>query len=291
MKLSDFRKSDGQSQWGEDGIIEKIFSLIGTESKRVVDFGAADGRFMSNSFKLWHDLGWRAVLAEANDELFERLEAEVQNFHKVRCFHQLVTSIDDLIDDDPCDFLSVDVDGLEYHLLYSMKSRPRVICVEHNPTFPPHLKFVGYDGQGSSALALCDLLEARGYAFVTATLTNLFFVLEEEFGAFSRFDCSLVSNFDYSSLNYVVTDYSGNYDVKGVFPYGFSRHTQFDVEGIFPDHIAKYVLSDLNTQKMIWNRFSDFPAEKNAVNVFGVRREEDLPPPGQALVEQHEEVG
>ena len=40
------------SQQGEDGIIARIFELIGTDTKVAVDIGAYDGRITSNVLAL-----------------------------------------------------------------------------------------------------------------------------------------------------------------------------------------------------------------------------------------------
>jgi len=49
--LLDYRK-DVTSQTGEDGIIDKVFEIIGTQSKWCVEFGAYDGKFCSNTYNL-----------------------------------------------------------------------------------------------------------------------------------------------------------------------------------------------------------------------------------------------
>ena len=41
------------------------------------------------------------------------------------------------------DFISIDVDGADYHLWDSMiRYSPRVVVIEHNPSIPNHIEFV-----------------------------------------------------------------------------------------------------------------------------------------------------
>ena len=50
------------SQNGEDGIIDRIYSIIGTNSKIAVEFGAWDGFHLANSANLWsNDYSWNSV--------------------------------------------------------------------------------------------------------------------------------------------------------------------------------------------------------------------------------------
>lgn len=49
--LLDYRRNV-TSQCGEDGIIEKIFEMIGARNKWCVEFGAYDGKHLSNSYNL-----------------------------------------------------------------------------------------------------------------------------------------------------------------------------------------------------------------------------------------------
>src|SRR5581483_10712642 len=78
-KLSDF-KLNVFSQWGEDGIIQKIFNIIGVKSKICVEFGAADGFYFSNTANLWSkDPSWKAVLIECDPKFFSQLVTKVKN--------------------------------------------------------------------------------------------------------------------------------------------------------------------------------------------------------------------
>ena len=54
MKLIDY-KNNIYSENGEDGILEKIFSLLSPvldDNKWCVEFGAWDGKYASNTFRL-----------------------------------------------------------------------------------------------------------------------------------------------------------------------------------------------------------------------------------------------
>ena len=81
-KLSDFGHNV-HSQFGEDGIIEKVFQILGTTSKRCIEFGAWDGFHLSNTANLWTK-GWAGVLIEANSAKYRELVKNVQPYN-CRC--------------------------------------------------------------------------------------------------------------------------------------------------------------------------------------------------------------
>lgn len=59
-KLVDFKKNV-HSQYGEDGIIKKIFEIIGTKSKTAIEYGARvwGGLCCSNLDRMYQS-GWHA---------------------------------------------------------------------------------------------------------------------------------------------------------------------------------------------------------------------------------------
>src|ERR1700720_4343365 len=63
--ISEFA-SDVTSQYGEDGMIAKVFEIIGVSGKWCADVGAWDGKYLSNTWDLLTNRGWRGVLAEGN---------------------------------------------------------------------------------------------------------------------------------------------------------------------------------------------------------------------------------
>lgn len=209
------------AQSDEDAVIEAIFALIGPGNKRCMEFGAADGFFCSNTATLWKDLDWSAILIESDPQLFKKLQAATIGSPKVVTHQGEVENPDDYAPD-ALDFISIDVDGEDFNIWERSEVPHRVVCIEHNPTFPPGVEFHGGQWMGASASSLIHLGESKGYQFLMATKTNCFFVREDEFDAFEAFDCTLNNNFDTQSLNYVVTDYHGNFDVAGDLPYGMN---------------------------------------------------------------------
>src|SRR5882757_4928628 len=61
------------SQYGEDGVITRIFEILQIPAGSCVEFGAWDGRAYSNTYNLIHNRGWRGVLIEGSATRFADL--------------------------------------------------------------------------------------------------------------------------------------------------------------------------------------------------------------------------
>ena len=142
------------SQHGEDGIIERLLELISQNSdldKWCVEFGAWDGVYLSNTCNLIKRADYNAVLIEGNAKKYEEL---CDNFPQVsvRKFNRFVSlagkdSLDSILSETDIpsnfDFLSIDIDGCDYHIFDSLEHYiPKTICVEFNPTIPNSIEFV-----------------------------------------------------------------------------------------------------------------------------------------------------
>lgn len=216
MDLLDF-KSNEYSQFGEDGIIEAIFNIIKPFSWVCVEFGAGDGLDCSNVARLWMHHGWKAHLIEGNPEIHEILEQNTVNkLVRTQCVFVEPTgktAIDVLLKDVPdIDFMVIDIDGNDHLIWEHMQKRPRVLCVEFNPTVPPHisLKQMYTEARmafGASLKALIELGEEKGYTFLCATHCNAFFVVDEESESFQQFPRTFPGPEEYT---YLVTDFNGN---------------------------------------------------------------------------------
>ncbi len=190
------------SQAGEDGLIERIFSIMGAANKTAVEFGAWDGRHFSNSWNLLANKGWRGVPIEGDGKRFPDLCASFAGNDKVTPLNRMVglAPPDDLdtilaATDTPADFdlLSIDVDGVDYHIWKSLQAyRPRLVVIEFNQAIPNDIHFVqDADADihhGSSLRAMIALGKEKGYELVATTELNALFVTRELFPVFEIAD-------------------------------------------------------------------------------------------------------
>lgn len=227
MKLSDFERNV-YSQFGEDGVIERIFQQIGEKSRLCVEFGAGDGLECSNVAHLWQN-GWNALLIEADQTRFAALESNINEncvVIKAKVEPTGENAIDKLVPPNVNpDLMVMDVDGDDYYIWQNMQTRPRIICVEFNFTVPPHLslrqEYLG--GNFSASIkAYIDLAREKGYTFIGNTHCNAFFVIDDEADLFSDYETNLDVLFPRENFAYVVTDFNGN-------ALGAGRHLPFGV--------------------------------------------------------------
>lgn len=195
ITLREADERDVHSQSGEDGIIERVFATLGVEQGTAVEFGAWDGVHLSNTAYL-REKGWTTVLIEADPakvRLLEKIAGPRTIVIGAMVMPEGEASLDRLLGRRglrDIDFLSVDIDGDDIHVLAGLQLRPRVICIEYNPTIPPTHVFVNPLGtcQGSSSAAICQVAAKRGYELAYATRYNLFLIRREDAAAFECVD-------------------------------------------------------------------------------------------------------
>ncbi|CAM9305746.1 unnamed protein product, partial [Ectocarpus fasciculatus] len=227
---------DSTSQGGEDGVIEEIFKKIfahtghADKNPYCVDIGAWDGKHLSNSFELVHEKGWSGLLVEADADRFADLKRLYSQRGDVACVNQLIdiTGENGLLrtlerNSVPAefDFLSIDVDGADYHLWNSLRDvfRPAVVCIEFNPSIQNNVVFIQEADiriqQGSSLLALKDLGAAMGYTIVVTTLFNAFFVRNDLAPVLLPFSTSLDDLHSSSMITDIFQTYDGELKFVG----------------------------------------------------------------------------
>lgn len=219
-----------KSQDGEDGIIARIFDIIGAKNKWCLELGALNGTHHSNTWSLINEHGWEALLIEADVTYFKKLAMLYKDNPKAHCVNAFVSfegeqSLDTLCERAgmPHDFdlLSLDIDGNDYHLWESMRVyAPRLVCIEFNPTIPNQVEFVQprdmHINQGSSLLSTVKLAEEKGYALIGTTATNAFFVKKDEAGKFGIEDASLDAlHPDTRYVTYLYQLYDGTLKIAG----------------------------------------------------------------------------
>lgn len=122
-----FRR-DITSQCGEDGVIARIFELIGTYNKVCIEFGAAEGRALSNTWSLINGHGWHGILIEGHPGRFRELKANYASCSRARLINRYIdvagNSLNIILGEVGCptepDFLSIDIDGDDWHIWQSL---------------------------------------------------------------------------------------------------------------------------------------------------------------------------
>lgn len=219
VRLDMYASNDEYTVDGEAGIIAHIFERIGCVSRVAVEVGAGDGISCSNTARLWREEDWFAFLIEPDPDRFQALDGNAQPFKTV-CHQGFITpsgpdSISELLESysiPPVDFMSIDIDGDDYFIFEALSCRPRVVCIEFNPTVPPHVAIhqerLG-EAFGASLLAMTRLGASLGYRFIGATRCNAFFILDPEGQAFEGYVTDLKTLFPYEGFTYAVTDFHG----------------------------------------------------------------------------------
>lgn len=181
------------SQFGEDGIIQEIIKRVGEKNldKWCVEFGAKDGISDSNTYNLIKNLDYNAVLIEGDKKFFNELKSNLKT-DKVVKINKFVSfegsnKLENILQDTKIpknfDFLSIDIDGCDYHIFEQLELfTPKIICIEFNHMIPNEVEFVQSKNfsfkQGCSPKSLVNLAKLKNYHLVANTLTNLFFVHE-----------------------------------------------------------------------------------------------------------------
>jgi hypothetical protein len=224
MQAADFKKLERNvhSQYGEDGIIEWIFEKLAPLNKTCVEFGAWDGRNLSNTFNLVAHRGWKAIYIEADPAKFPALKKTAADYPAVTPVCSRVTSagetaLDNILarcgSPEEFDLLSIDIDGDDYDVWEaSTRYRPRLVIVEFNPTFPVQLTYIDRGGRefiGSSAAAFAALAARKGYGLLGRTETNLFFLRDDCFAALDVRALTIEDVFDAKTASYAIVNYAG----------------------------------------------------------------------------------
>lgn len=249
-------KSDTFSQAGEDGIIEKILEIIPETDSWCVEFGAWDGIHFSNTRNLVINKNYRAVLIEADQKKFIELQENCLQYPNVILIHKFVgfsrsDNLDQILSKTPVpetfDFLSIDIDGNDYYVWQkTTKYKPKVVCIEFNPTIPNEVNFVqpanpGVN-QGASLAAITELGKEKGYELISVLPFNALFVQEKYFSLFKILDNRIETlRQNKEAITYMFTGYDGT-----IFLRGHRRNNWHDIEineekiQILPKFLRKY---------------------------------------------------
>lgn len=193
IKLIEYR-NNVYSQNGEDGVLEEIFKRINVSSsndeKWCVEFGAWDGKHLSNTFHLVEQ-GWNAVYIEGDKEKYQDLLETVKQYPKIKPINAMVgfeesdsNNLNNLLSGTkiPEDFelLSIDIDSFDLAVWQCFVGKPKVVIIEINSSIEPGI-LQWHDGifcQGNSFSSTIKVAEDKGYMLVCHT-GNLIFLRED----------------------------------------------------------------------------------------------------------------
>ena len=124
----------------------------------------------------------------------------------------------------------------DYYIFKSLAIyKPKLICIEYNPTIPNDVDFVQkdhYSNHGASALALIKLAKTKNYFPVCSTASNLFFIHED------------YKKYVVGDNNFKIDDLIDDTKIKNYIFYGFDGSIFTSREVRLPWH--NFLVKDLN---------------------------------------------
>jgi hypothetical protein len=199
--MIDLRKYHRQilSQFGQDGVIEKILETIPHYSRYFVEFGSYGNDTGQGNTAYHRRNGYDGLLMNITDKpygkdipdkkypvMIEKVTAE--NVNELFVKYGVPPTIA---------LLSIDVDGNDYWIWKALSvCDPIVVCIESNYCLPidmsivfpydPDFEWKGNTFFGASALVLQKLGACKGYALVAVCGCDLIFIQNEYAGLFEN---------------------------------------------------------------------------------------------------------
>lgn len=188
MKLINYAKNK-YSQNGEDGIVLEIARRLNIsldEHEWCVEFGACDGKHLSNTFALV-EKGVNAVYIEGDASEYENLLITSSKYPNIIPINAFVSrnaddkySLDNLLKNTPItdDFflLSIDIDSYDLDVWESTSYRPKIVIIEINSAILPGIiSRYSTKTPGNSFTATLNVGRIKGYELISHT-GNMIFV-------------------------------------------------------------------------------------------------------------------
>ena len=195
----DLFKKNVYSQNGEDGIIQQLLvslNITSLDNPWCVEFGAWDGKHLSNTFNLVESGGWNAVYIEADSQRFADLLETVQEFEKIIPVNAFVeynnyseNSLTNILKTTAIprgfELLSIDIDSFDLDIWESLDAtlyNPKIVVIEINSSAVPGLLWRHTpQTQGNTFSSTIKVAEEKGYTLVCHT-GNLIFVRSDLIG-------------------------------------------------------------------------------------------------------------
>lgn len=192
------------SQWGDDGIIQYLLSILEIKNKVFIEFGVEDYEEANTRFLLKNN-NWRGLIIDGVKENISKIVARDEFWrYDLTAKAAFVTreNINALILDSgfsgDIGLLHIDIDGNDYWVWKAIDVvAPVIVIIEYNSVFGSEkLVTVPYDPAflrskahhsflfwGASLPALCDLAQEKGYVFIGSNSNgnNAYFIRKDCF--------------------------------------------------------------------------------------------------------------
>lgn len=191
MDLNSYRKKIF-SQYTQDGILEKIFDIIGTTNKKYfVEFGSSGVDSGLGNTAYLRRLGFSGLLMDGSERPYNGDAYEHQ--YPVQIEFISASNINSLFEKynvpNEFDLLSIDIDGQDFHVWHALDNTrfmPRVVAIEMCHHILPGVDRVmrrddtwvwrGNHLYGASITALKQLGIRKGYSLVATCLSDAILV-------------------------------------------------------------------------------------------------------------------
>lgn len=188
------------SQYGEDGVIEEILKRLNITSGVVVDVGASDGKWFSNTFTLLQR-GFDVYAIEKNDnakKMFE-LKKEYPNLYPIQIGVTTEKNSPSHINNilktlgvpNEIDLISIDIDSIDTWVFEDLDRNPKVVVIEIEPRYYPlDMKYHNPKGdrktnppQNITGFGPTHkIAKEKGYFLIGHTISNLFYLRNDLIG-------------------------------------------------------------------------------------------------------------
>jgi hypothetical protein len=183
------------SQGGEDGMIAEILKRLKINSGVVVDIGANDGKYYSNTFELlqrgFEVYGIEGKPSKVND-MFE-LKKEYPNLHPI---HSMIVReksspnhINNILKRESVptdiDVMSIDIDSIDAWVFEDLEVKPKLVVIEIGPYYYP-LDMIWHNPDGDRTTnppqnltgfyPIYKIAKAKGYFLVGHSNLNSFYL-------------------------------------------------------------------------------------------------------------------
>ena len=190
------------SQTGEDGIIDFLFSKLKIEDCRFVEIGVSDYS-EANSRYIYERSFAKGLIIDIEKNFKEKVSKNINLWKGLLELENIEingSNVNEILDkytlNENLDLFSIDIDGIDYWVIESLKPKiSKIFVLEYNPIFGSNLEITipninkfnrlksHYTGcyYGASLKAMIKIMKQKGYDFIGTNKLNFnaFFVVDE----------------------------------------------------------------------------------------------------------------